>query len=623
LNTSAVAARDGLLQRAQELRLGARLPEALAVLAQLEQEQPRFSRLHEERGKCLVAMQAIAGAIGAFVCAVTLNPTLPESWHLLAQLYRHLGNADAAADAAQRVALLEQLPQAVVAASALHADGDFEAAAAMLRQYLQQDVANVGARRLLARICLDAGALEEAERLLQSVLARAPDFHAARLDYAMALLQQQKHLQAKRQAEHLLSVDPAQREYRKLLGAVCIGLGDYAPVVDLYAQLLAEIPHRGFEAADLRLWRGNALKTLGRTPEAIEDYQAAIAAFPEGGVAWFSLANLKVYRFAPEEIATMRSAESRPGTLSVDRCYLCFALGKALEDAGDYAAAWAYYERGNAVQRAASRYRHEDTAARAQQQRVAASFFASRKGWGVHEDSPIFIVGMPRSGSTLVEQILASHSAIEGTQELVELGRCAVPFADLSSLSAAAARRLGQQYLDETRVYRTLGRPYFIDKMPNNFLHIGLIQLILPHAKIIDVRREPMACCVGNWKQLYGTDKQGFAYAVQDLAGYYRTYLAMMRHWEHVLPGRVLRVSYEDLVEDLEGTVRRLLGFCGLPVEPACFQFYATRRSVRTASAEQVRRPLSRDGLHQWQHFAPWLAPLQAALGDALVTYRD
>jgi tetratricopeptide (TPR) repeat protein len=390
--------------------------------------------------------------------------------------------------------------------------------------------------------------------------------------------------------------------------------------------------------AEMRLWRANALKVTGRQPEAIADYRAALAARPDYGVAWFSLANLKTYRFTDEDIARMRAAEARPDVQDMDRVYLCFALGKALEDLGDYAASWRHYERGNAMRRAAGRYRPdvaESCAARLQQV-FTAEFFAARAGWGLADPAPIFILGLPRSGSTLIEQILASHSRVEGTQELTEIGRyagelcgrdpdCGLPLdlEALTRLTAEDARLLGDRFLAETRTYRREGRAFFIDKMPNNFWHIGLIHLILPRATIIDVRREPMACCFSNLKQLFGTTNQEFTYGVDDIARHYRSYLDLMRHWDDVLPGRVLRVQYKDLVEDLEGGVRRMLEPCGLPFEPACLAFHETRRSVRTPSSEQVRQPIGREGLAQWRHYAPWLGDLRDALGDALTGYRD
>jgi tetratricopeptide (TPR) repeat protein len=473
--------------------------------------------------------------------------------------------------------------------------------------------------------------------LLRSVLERAPDYHAARLDYAMVLLQQQKHLQAREQAEHLLGHDPDNREYLKQFAAACIGLGDHEPVIDLYARLLAGPVQSGAEVADLRLWRANALKVTGRRQDAIADYRASLAARPDNGVAWFSLANLKTYRFADDEVARMRAAESRPDVQDMDRVYLCFALGKALEDQGDYTSSWRYYERGNAVRRAASRYRPDvaESCVLRLKQVFTADAFTERAGWGAADPAPIFILGLPRSGSTLIEQILASHSQVEGTQELTEIDRyagelggrdpeCGLPLRPeaLLSLTAGDARALGERFLAETRTYRGLGRPFFIDKMPNNFWHIGLIQLILPGSTIIDVRRDPMACCFSNLKQLFGGANQEFAYGVDHVARHYRAYLDLMRHWDEVLPRRVLRVSYEDVVEDLEGGVRRMLAHCGLPFEPACLAFHETRRSVRTPSSEQVRQPIGRDGLEQWRHYAPWLGPLQDALGDALTGYR-
>lgn len=635
---AAIEERDALLHEARDLRSRQRIPEALAVLARLQALHPRFSRLYQERGHCHVLLADAPAAIAALGEAVRLNPTLPQSWDMLGQLYRMVGDSAQAAMAARHLAILMQLPVQVVAASSLMADGDLSPAEAIIREYLRKDGGNVGALRLLARIRKDRGAPDEAEALLQSVLDRAPDYHAARLDYAVTLLHRQNYPQALREAEHLLRHDPDNRDYLKQYGAACVGLGDHDPVIDLYERLLDGLPPVGDETADLRLWRANALKITGRRDEAIADYHAALAARPDYGVAWFSLANLKTYGFTDEEIARMRAALSRPDIPDLDHIYLCFALGKALEDRGDYAASWHYYERGNALRRAGSRYRPEEAARCVERLKrtFTAQFFADRADWGVDDPAPVFILGLPRSGSTLIEQILASHPAIEGTQELTEMGRyagelcgrdpaCGLP-ADpeaLRRLTAADVRALGQRFLDETRTYRRLGRPFFIDKMPNNFWHVGLIHLILPRSTIIDVRREPMACCFSNLKQLFGTVNQEFTYGIEDIAGHYRHYLDLMRHWDEVLPGRVLQVPYEDVVEDLEGGVRRMLARIDLPFDPACLAFHQTRRSVRTPSSEQVRQPVGRDGLTQWRHYAPWLAPLERALGEALTDYRN
>ncbi|MBB4098648.1 tetratricopeptide repeat-containing sulfotransferase family protein [Sphingomonas kyeonggiensis] len=630
--------RDALLQEARDLRARQRVPEALGVLARLQALHPRFSRLHHERGHCHVLLGDAPAAITALGEAVRLNPTLPASWDMLEQLYRMLGDTAQATLAAQHLAALRQLPPEVVMANSLFADGDLAPAEGILRAYLGQDRDNVGALRLLARIHMERGAPQEAGQLLQSVLERAPDYHAARFDYAMVLLQQQKHLQARQQAEQLLRHEPGNRDYRKHYAAACVGLGDHEPVIDLYAQLLAERPGPGAETADLLLWRANALKVTGRQQEAIADYRASLAARPDNGVAWFSLANLKTYRFTDDEIARMRAAESRPGIQDMDRVYLCFALGKALEDRGEHASAWDHYARGNALRRAAGTYRPEvaEACALGIKRVCTAEFFAARAGWGARDAAPIFILGLPRSGSTLIEQILASHSQVEGTQELTEIDRyarelcgsdpaCGLPLHQeaLQRLTAADARALGERFLAETRIHRRLGRPFFIDKMPNNFWHIGLIQLILPRATIIDVRREPMACCFSNLKQLFGTTNQQFTYGIDDIARYYRSYLDLMRHWDAVLPGRVLRVPYEGVVEDLDGSVRRMLDHAGLPFEPGCLAFHETRRSVRTPSSEQVRQPIGREGLAQWENYAPWLGPLRDRLGDALTEYRN
>jgi hypothetical protein len=348
------------------------------------------------------------------------------------------------------------------------------------------------------------------------------------------------------------------------------------------------------------------------------------------------LANLKTYRFGDAEIARMRVEEASPTTALVDRYHLCFALGKALEDRAEYAESFLFYERGNALKKSEIRYRPGpiERNARLQASVCTREFFAARHGAGCASAEPIFIVGLPRSGSTLLEQILASHSQVQGTMELPEIPRIVNELRGrelddtnpryprvLAELSAADFRRLGETYLANVGVYRD-GKPFFIDKMPNNFRHIGLIHLILPNAKIIDARRAPVACCFSNFKQLFASGQE-FTYGIDDLARYYRSYIRLMDHWEAVLPGRILRVQHEDVVADLEGNVRRLLEFCGLDFEPACLEFYRTDRSVRTASSEQVRQPIYKESLDQWRHFEPWLGPLKSALGPLAETAKS
>ncbi|MBS0373098.1 MAG: sulfotransferase [Proteobacteria bacterium] len=616
--------RDVEYMRAVCLRYLQRAPEALEVLTRLEEAYPGFSRLYQERGHCYVALRDAPNAIEAYQKAVNRNPALPASWSKLATLYRMTGQHDNAAIAASHVEAAGKIHPEVIAATGLFCDGDVGEAERRIRPYLLQHPQDVEGMRLLAKIALERDVVHDADILLEAVLELAPDYRAARYDYARALMRRHKYAPALAQLEQLLKDEPANRQYRTTYATAHVGTGNHERALELYRDLLVDAPRQ----PDLHLSVAHTLKTLGRQPEAVEAYRAAADARPDFGDAYWSLANLKTYRFTDREIAAMREQEAAPRIAREDRYHLCFALGKALEDLGQFEESWRYYERGNALKRAESDY---DIAAieqaTAEQKRVCtAEFFAARRGWGCQAPDPIFIVGLPRSGSTLLEQILASHSQVEGTMELAEIATYTVDLegpnrdasqrrypAVLAELTREDALRYGERYLEDTRVYRS-GKAYFIDKMPNNFRHLGFIHLILPNAKIIDARREPMACCFSNLKQLFAGGQE-FTYSINDIARYYRTYVELMDHWDAVLPGRILRVQHESVVEDLEGNVRRLLDFCGLPFEPACLEFHKTERSIRTASSEQVRRPINREGLDQWRNFEPWLGPLKAALG--------
>jgi tetratricopeptide (TPR) repeat protein len=624
--------RDVLHLIALSQRYANMIPEALATLERLERLHPGFSRLYQERGHCHVVQKDAPRAIDAFLRAVNLNPALPASWSMLEGLYRMTGNLENAGMAAAHVATLKRLPPEVVQATGLFSDGDWAPAEIIIRAYLNQHGNHVEAMRLLARIAFKRDVLDDAELLLQAVLELAPDYQAARHDYASVLLERHRYLQARQQLEMLLAIEPMNRQYRTLHATTCVGLGEHERAITLYRELLADAPR----AADLHLSIAHSLKTLGHQEASIEAYHAAAAARPNFGDAYWSLANLKTYRFTSDEIARMQAGESAPGVALVDRYHLCFALGKAFEDRDDYEQSYRYYEMGNSLKRSESRYRPEILETNTARQREVCSreFFARRSMFGAKSPDPIFILGLPRAGSTLLEQILASHSEVEGTQELADIPRMANELQGrepdmanprypgiLAQMSAEDFLRMGEKYLNDTRIYRT-GKPFFIDKMPNNFRHIGLIHLMLPNAKIIDARREPMACCFSNLKQLFANGQE-FTYSIDDIARYYRTYLDLMEHWDEVLPGRVLRVWHEDVVDDLEVNVRRMLDFCGLQFERKCVDFHQTERSVRTASSEQVRQPIFREGLDQWKHYERWLAPLKDALGDALVRYRQ
>jgi tetratricopeptide (TPR) repeat protein len=622
--------RDVLYMIAVSQRYLQRIPDALATLERLQHHHPTFSRLFQERGHCHVAMRDAPRAIDAFLNAVNINPALPASWRALQTLYRMSGQVENADMAAAHVATLGQLPAEVVTATALFSDGELVPAEAMIRAYLLKHGDHVEAMRLLARIGLERDVLDDADTLLEAVLARAPDYRAARYDYAIALLRRHKHVQCIAELDKLLQLEPTNRIYRTTYATAYVGLGDHERALRLYRELVADASQT-VQASELHLSIAHSLKALGRQQGAIESYRAAAAVRPSYGDAYWSLANLKTYRFTDEEISQMRGQEAAPTTAWADRFHLCFALGKALEDRSEFAESFRYYERGNALKKSRSSYRPEpvERNTRLQTAICTREFFAARAHVGSAGPSsdgiPIFVVGLPRSGSTLLEQILASHSQVEGTMELADIPRLVLELQGremdtenpryprvLTELTAEDFRRMGAAYLNDTRIYRT-GKPFFIDKMPNNFRHLGLIHLILPNAKIIDARRNAMACCFSNFKQLFAAGQE-FTYSLEDIGRYYRTYVELMAHWDSVLPGKVLRIEHEDVVENLEANVRRILDFCGLEFEPQCVEFYKTERSVRTASSEQVRRPIFKEGINQWRSFEPWLGPLKAAL---------
>ena len=477
-----------------------------------------------------------------------------------------------------------------------------------------------------------AGDFVQASALLRRCLMQAPQFRQARQQLAMLLLQQlDDPAGALAQIAILLAEEPNNAAYLAFQASALGLTGDYQAALTAHEAALRLTP--GDARAQLRY--GHALKTAGRTGDAVAAYRKSLALQPSGE-AWWSLADLKTVRFSSGDRDAMRRLLQQAGLPPLERATLHFALGKALEDESAFEAAFRQYDHGNAIKHAMLAYDARENAAFVA--RAAAlftqQFFAQRAGGGDSAPDPIFIVGLPRSGSTLVEQILASHSAIEGTMELSDLAAVARQTLGngqpdftaypgvLASLDGDALRALGAAYIARTRVYRRAGRPFFIDKMPNNFVHMGLIHLILPNAKIIDVRRHPLACCVSAFKQNFAAG-QTFSYDLADLGRYYADYVRLMARVDVVLPGRVHRVFYEDLVAEPEREVRRLLDFCGVPFEDATLRFHDNRRAVRTASSEQVRRPLFREGLDNWRPFEPWLDPLKAALGPFLDAYPE
>ncbi|MDB5444097.1 MAG: hypothetical protein JWP73_2473 [Phenylobacterium sp.] len=605
---------------------------ARALLEPLAHAYPGAALTQYELGLVLAGVGAATAAIEALRRAVGLKPDLAEAWRGLGdELFRtgDVAGAEAAFKAHARAVVRD--PQLRGAADALFAD-DAVLAERLLCAQLKARPGDTAAMQMLAQACVGLGRPDEALGLLTACLQAEPDRDGARFQLAELLFQQQQAAEAIAHLQTLLAREPDEPAYRNLLAA-CLGMvGDYGPAVAIYERLLADYPKHP------RIWLnyGHALRTVGRHDDAVAAYRRCIALAPSLGDAYWSLANLKTASITAALEAAMRSQLERPDLTADDRLHLHYALGKALEDRGDPAGAFGQYSAGAALRRQGLRYDADETTAlmRRSVALFTPAFFSARADAGSPSDAPIFIVGLPRSGSTLVEQILASHSRVEGTMELPDIaliaqelirsgaGGAGATYPDLlASLDAAQLANLGEAYLERTRVQRKSGRPFFVDKMPNNFHHIGLIQLILPRARIIDARRHPLGAGFSAFKQHFAHG-HAFSYDLTDLGRYYRDYVELMAHFDAVLPGRIHRVIYEDLVEDTEREVLRLLDACGLPFEDGCLRFYENRRAVRTVSSEQVRRPIFRQGLDQWRAYEPWLEPLQAALGPASSGWR-
>jgi tetratricopeptide (TPR) repeat protein len=603
---------------------------AIAAFEALTKSQPGLADAQYELGVALAASGRLDPAIAALKRTLRLDANHADAWRALGDALTLAGDSDGAADAyARQIKASVRDPQLLEAAIAL-CDGKLAIAERGLRDFLKRNPTDPAAIRMLAETGARLGRLEDAENLLARCLELAPSFHAARHNYALVLHRQAKSEDALREVDLLLKEDSRNPNYRALKPAILVRLGDHEQAIECYESFLAE------HSRQPKSWMsyGHALKTVGRQDDSIAAYRKSIALLASLGETWWSLANLKTVRFSGADIAEMKTQLEKPNLDDEDLFHLHFALGKALEDEGAYEESFSHYEKGNALRRSLIHYDADDTGNHADRSIsfFTTEFFGARKAVGCVSPDPIFVVGLPRAGSTLIEQILSSHSAVEGTMELPDIIAIArrlsgkkkkqdSEYPDVfSRLDPAEFRALGEEYLARVRVQRRDNKPYFVDKMPNNFQHVGLIHLILPNAKIIDARRHPLGCCFSNFKQHFARG-QNFTYDLADIGRYYRDYVRLLAHFDAVLPGRVHRVFYENMVDDTEREIRALLAYCGLPFEENCLRFYETERAVRTASSEQVRMPIFTEGVDQWRHFEPWLGPLKAALGNVLDSY--
>ena len=618
--------------RAIALRNLGRHTEAVERLEALAKGTRNVAAIHFELGLTRYALKRIDDSIDALREAVRINPKLGPAWQLLGECLQGEDEVDEAEQAFRNAMASTHMHPGIIKALDLVREEKFGMAEGICRDYLQRNPTDVTVIRLLAEIGIKLGVKRDPEILLEDCLRLAPDYHLARNTYASALGQANKYEQALKEIDYLERVEPQNLSHKVLAASIEVMVGNYEQAAQRYGQLVRDIPNY----AQLHNSYGHALKTLGRQKEAIAEYRTAIDLRETMGDAYWNLANLKTFTFSEDDISRMRRVIDKGTERRSDQYHLCFALGKALEDAGEYDESFRYYEEGNKLKCEGEGYQADETTAETNRliSTCDGRLFKDAENAGHPAADPIFIVGLPRSGSTLLEQILASHSMVDGTSELREMVAIARRIGGkrnksdesqypgyLLKMSATERNELGAEYIERTRIQRGEA-PFFIDKMPNNFQHVALIKLILPNAKIIDARRHPMSTCFSGYKQLFAAG-QTFTYSQTDIARYYSDYVRLMDHWQKVLPGSVLKVVYEHVIADTEGQIRRLLDYCGLPFEEQCLAFHQTKRAIRTASSEQVRQPIYTSALDQWQHFDTHLSPMKTVLLKLIETHES
>ncbi|MBX2859312.1 MAG: sulfotransferase [Cellvibrionaceae bacterium] len=583
-------------------------------------------RIYQEQGHLYKAQGNVLSALGAFQAATQFNPALIASWKSQAELLQLLDKPDEFRQVLGQIQRFQALPKVLVAVTDLTAQGKLFKAEALCKSFLQKQPQHTEGLRLLADIATRLGAMQEAEFILESACEFDNSNAQVKIDYIQLLRKRQKYQASTLAAKKLLHTNPTNPQFLSLYAIANMQVGEYAAAIGYFDKVLEQLPNDAITHTS----KGHALKTWGKNPEAIASYRAAINSNPHYCESYYSLSNLKTYRFAAGELQAMLDVSQSPLLTPANRVYLYFSLGKAYEDSKDWDQSFSYYKQGNQIKKQQSTY---DSASMSDELLSQREFFntqqlAQLSHNGYPDPAPIFIVGLPRAGSTLLEQILSSHSQVDGTLELPNMLSIAQKLRrqakqssnsypeNIAALTAEEIFALGKQYIDETRIHRQAA-PYFIDKMPNNFRHIGLIKSLLPNAKIIDARRHPMACCFSGFKQLFA-EGQEFSYSLDDIAQYYLDYVELMQHWQQVLPGEVLQVNYEDVTSDIETQVKRMLEFCGLAFESNCINFHKTQRAVRTASSEQVRQPLYKSGVDHWENYSEHLKNLRDKLSAVL-----
>jgi tetratricopeptide (TPR) repeat protein len=604
---------------------------ACRLLECLTQARADSAVIQLELGRAYAADGRGSEALTALQRAVDLDGALTDAWREIAALRFHAGDISGGDAAYLRFSRLAADPVELTDVNVAISAGRLQAAESQLRQHLRRSPEDVAALRLLADVAAQRGDHVETERCLASCLALAPGDAKARHELARLLYRQERIGEMLPMVERLLATDPRNTSYLTLKAQGMRLVGRAAESIALMEAVVADFP------TDVRAWvvYGNLMREIGDQPRSIESFRRALVVQPSFGEAYWALANLKTFRFATSDVESMQGQLASDSIADSSRIHFEFALGKALEDAGNFAASFEHYSRGAALQRATLAYDADATSDFVQRANAMfkPQFFADRAAWGSPRRDPIFIVGLPRSGSTLLEQILASHSQVEGTRELPdvpaiveELAAHDTPGGELrypepiAALSRGQIEAIAARYLADTQVRRPLGRPRFVDKMLGNFSHIGLVHLMFPHATIIDARRHPLGCGFSCYKQLFAQG-MNYSYDLGELGRYYKDYAELMAHIDAVLPGRVYRVYYEQMVADPEREVRRLLDRCGLEFEPQCLRFYENPRAVQTISSEQVRRPIYSDAVDHWRHYQAWLGPLRDAMGEVCERY--